>query len=62
MQYLLQIYTGDGEAWDRLSADEQEAIMGEYFAISTRPRASRAGPSSSLRRRRPPCASRTGRR
>lgn len=34
MQYLLQIYTGDGEAWNRLSSAEQDAITGEYSAIS----------------------------
>jgi hypothetical protein len=33
MQYLLQIFTGDGDAWNRLSTDEQDAINGEYFAI-----------------------------
>jgi hypothetical protein len=38
MQYLLQIYSGDamGE-FDRLSEDEQNAVMGEYFAISELP-------------------------
>jgi hypothetical protein len=35
MQYMLQIFSGDTtDSWDRLSADEQEAVMGEYFAIS----------------------------
>lgn len=34
MQYLLQIYSGDGEAWNRLSSAEQDAVNGEYFAIS----------------------------
>ena len=38
MQYLLQIYSGnEPEAFDRLSEDEQNAIMGEYFAISELP-------------------------
>jgi hypothetical protein len=38
MQYLLQIYPGDGtEAFERLSDDEQKAIVGEYFAISDLP-------------------------
>jgi hypothetical protein len=37
MQYLLQIYTGDLDGWGRLSTDEQEAIMNEYFAISETP-------------------------
>ncbi|MGZ8648069.1 MAG: YciI family protein [Solirubrobacteraceae bacterium] len=34
MQYLLQIFTGDIDAWSRLSPDEQDAINGEYSAIS----------------------------
>ena len=38
MQYLLQIYSGDAlEEFDRLSEDEQSAVMGEYFAISELP-------------------------
>jgi hypothetical protein len=38
MQYLLQIFSsGTSEEWDRLSEDEQNAIMGEYFAISSTP-------------------------
>ena len=38
MQYLLQIYSGDAtEAFERLSDDEQKAIVGEYFAISDLP-------------------------
>jgi hypothetical protein len=38
MQYLLQIFSsGTSDQWDRLSEDEQNAIMGEYFAISATP-------------------------
>ena len=38
MQYMLLIYSGDApEKWDSLSEDEQNAIMGEYFAISRSP-------------------------
>jgi hypothetical protein len=38
MQYMLLIYSGDApEQWDSLSEDEQNAIMGEYFAISQSP-------------------------
>ncbi len=38
MQYMLLIYSGDApEQWDSLSEDEQNAIMGEYFAISESP-------------------------
>jgi hypothetical protein len=38
MQYMLLIYSGDApEKWDSLSEDEQNAIMGEYFAISQSP-------------------------
>ena len=38
MQYLLQIYSGDAiEAFERLSEDEQKAVMGEYLAISELP-------------------------
>ncbi len=38
MQYLLQIYPGDATGeFDRLSEDEQRAIMGEYFALSELP-------------------------
>ena len=38
MQYLLQIFSsGTSEEWDRLSEDEQNAIMGEYFALSATP-------------------------
>jgi hypothetical protein len=38
MQYMLLIYSGDTpEKWDSLSEDEQNAIMGEYFAISQSP-------------------------
>jgi hypothetical protein len=38
MKYMLQIFSGDavGE-YDRLSEEEQKAIMGEYFAISGAP-------------------------
>jgi hypothetical protein len=38
MQYMLQIYSGEGvERWERLPKDEQDAIMGEYYAISQTP-------------------------
>jgi hypothetical protein len=38
MNYMLQIYSGDSmAAWERLSEDEQNAVMGEYFAISQTP-------------------------
>ena len=34
MKYLLQIYSGTAIAeFERLSADEQESILGEYMAI-----------------------------
>jgi hypothetical protein len=34
MKYLLQIYSDTGpEEFSRLSADEQEAIVGEYLAV-----------------------------
>ena len=36
MQYLLMIYSSDS-AFDGLSEDEQNAILGEYFAISEAP-------------------------
>jgi hypothetical protein len=38
MQYMLQIYTGDArDEFERLSEDEQSAIVGEYMAISEAP-------------------------
>jgi hypothetical protein len=38
MQYMLLIYSGDTpEKWDSLSEDEQNAIIGEYLAISQSP-------------------------
>jgi hypothetical protein len=38
MQYMLLIYSGDApEAWDALSEDEQNAVLGEYMAISQAP-------------------------
>jgi hypothetical protein len=38
MQYMLQIFSGDaGERFEALSEDEQNAVMGEYFAISELP-------------------------
>jgi hypothetical protein len=34
MQYLIQIFTNeDMGAWEKISAEEQEAISGEYFAL-----------------------------
>jgi hypothetical protein len=38
MQYMLQIYSGDSmSVWESLSEDEQNSVMGEYFAISQAP-------------------------
>jgi hypothetical protein len=39
MQYILLIYTNGatGEAWDRLSEDQKNAVNGEYGAISQSP-------------------------
>jgi hypothetical protein len=38
MQYMLLIYSGDApEKWESLSEDEQNAVLGEYFAISQAP-------------------------
>jgi hypothetical protein len=37
MQYMLLIYAHDNGEWDKLSEDEQNAIHGEYFAISSAP-------------------------
>jgi hypothetical protein len=38
MQYLLQIYSGDAtDAYERLAEDDKQAVMGEYFAVSTMP-------------------------
>jgi hypothetical protein len=37
MQYMLQIFSGDATEFERLSEDEQKAVMGEYFAISETP-------------------------
>jgi hypothetical protein len=38
MQYLLQIFSSAvSDEWDQLSEDEQQAILGEYFAISSMP-------------------------
>jgi len=38
MQYLLLIYSGEApEEFDRLSEDEQKAVLGEYYAISEAP-------------------------
>src|SRR5437764_1398885 len=38
MQYMLLIHSGDAPArWEALGADEQNAVMGEYFAISESP-------------------------
>ena|ERR1700680_2335662 len=35
MQYLIQIYSSDAPAqWESLSEEEQNAVMGEYAAIS----------------------------
>ena len=38
MQYILQIYSNDSVgSYERLSEDEKQAVMGEYFAISGAP-------------------------
>ncbi len=38
MKYLLQIYTeGTTSVWESLSEDQQNAVSGEYFAISEAP-------------------------
>jgi hypothetical protein len=38
MQYLIQIYSSDApEQWEGLSEEEQNAVLGEYFAISNAP-------------------------
>jgi hypothetical protein len=38
MKYMLLIHSGDGVAqWEKLSEDEQKAILGEYMAISQAP-------------------------
>jgi len=38
MNYMLQIYSRDATSvWEKLSEDEQSAVMGEYFAISQVP-------------------------
>jgi hypothetical protein len=38
MRYMLQIFSGDAvDSFDRLSEDEQRAVMGEYLAISQAP-------------------------
>ncbi|HMD56011.1 MAG TPA: YciI family protein [Solirubrobacteraceae bacterium] len=36
MQYMLQIFSNGGEAYDSLSEDERQAVSAEYFAISGR--------------------------
>jgi hypothetical protein len=37
MQFLLQIYGAQARAWEKLSEPEQQAITGEYLAISREP-------------------------
>jgi hypothetical protein len=38
MKYMLLIHSGDGVSqWESLSEDEQNAILGEYMAISQAP-------------------------
>ena len=38
MDYMLQIYSGAGpEAWEQLSEEQQQSVMGEYAAISQSP-------------------------
>jgi hypothetical protein len=38
MNYILQIYTGGSmSVWESLSEDEQNAVTGEYMAISQAP-------------------------
>ncbi len=37
MQYLIQIFAGGSmEAWEAMSEPEQQAVTGEYYAISGR--------------------------
>src|SRR5436189_4531786 len=38
MKYILLIHSGDANAnWEKLREDEQNAVLGEYFAISETP-------------------------
>ena len=38
MKYMLLIHSGDAtDNWQKLSEDEQQAVLGEYFAISQLP-------------------------
>jgi hypothetical protein len=37
MQYMLQIYTGDNGEWEKLSEDEQKAVLDEYMAVGQTP-------------------------
>jgi hypothetical protein len=38
MQYLIQIYSSDvPQQWEKLSEEEQNAVMGEYGSISSSP-------------------------
>ncbi len=37
MKYMLLIYA-DGSGWESLSEEEQNAVLGEYFAIADDPR------------------------
>jgi hypothetical protein len=37
MRYLLQIYPGAREEFERLPADEQQAIVAEYLAVGQSP-------------------------
>jgi hypothetical protein len=38
MKYILLIHSGDAIAnWEQLGEDEQQAVLGEYFALSDAP-------------------------
>ncbi|MEA2471873.1 MAG: hypothetical protein QOE38_2872, partial [Thermoleophilaceae bacterium] len=38
MKYMLLIYSGDApDQWGNLPEEEQNAVLGEYFAISSAP-------------------------
>jgi len=38
MRYLLQIFSSEAvDGWERLTSKEQQAVMGEYMAISQAP-------------------------
>ena len=66
MKYMLLIQQGDtptpgSDGWERLSADEQQAVYADYQAVNETAGVSPAS-GCSPRRRRPPSACRTARR